>query len=262
MTWFKGEMDYAGERLEKAVGVAAEQLNGVVKEGIAQAGAELREVVTDASHEVDSKLDKIWLELHNQRQFTKDDVRELVDYATDRLGATIDDRVKVVKAEITDLVQSKVEYLKHEVDSFFVQRQQDLARERRRLVINILIAVCASIGVALFSLMYQRMAAGQLNLYGLFRVLFLSLSGGYGAWLLVNLARRYLRMSEHQKDAVFLAMRYWGVLRPESLVGQVLVLALLLAAFVLLMFPEALARLTGSPWLMEWAVKLYGAAPR
>lgn len=261
MTWFKSEMDYAGERLERAVGVAADQLNGVVKEGIAQAGSELREVVTGASKEVDSKLDKISAELHNQRQFTKDDVRELVDYAAERLGATIDDRVKVMKEEITDLVQEKVEYLKGEVDDFFVQRQQDLSRERRRLIINILIAVAASVGVGLFSLFYHRVVAGSLDLYGLFRIVFLSLTGGYGAWLLVNLARRYLRMSEHQKDAVFLAMRYWGVLRPESVLGHVLVLIFLLAVFTLLMFPDVLARLTGSPWLMEWAARLHGAKP-
>lgn len=261
MTWFKSEMDYAGERLEKAVGVAADQLNGVVKEGIAQAGAELRDVVLGASHEVDSKLDKISMELHDQRQFTKDDVRELVDYAADRMAATIDDRVRMIKGEITDLVQEKVEYLKSEVDDFFVQRQQDLSRERRRLIINILIAVAASVGVGLFSLMYQRVVAGQMDLYGMFRVVFLSLTGGYGAWLLVNLARRYLRMSEHQKDAVFLAMRYWGVLRPESVVGHVLVLIFLLAVFTLLMFPDALARLTGSQWLMEWAARLHGAKP-
>jgi hypothetical protein len=260
MTWFKSEMDYAGERLEKAVGVAAEQLNGVVREGIAQAGAELRDVVLGASHEVDVKLDKISLELHDQRQFTKDDVRELVDYATERLGATIDDRVRMIKGEITDLVQEKVEYLKSEVDDFFVQRQQDLARERRRLIVNILIAVAASLGVAAFSLMYHRLVAGSLDLYGLFRVVFLSLTGGYGAWLLVNLARRYLRMSEHQKDAIFLAMRYWGVLRPESILGHVLVLAFLLGVFVLLMFPETLAHWTGSPWLVEWVARLHGGA--
>ncbi|MGD9786628.1 MAG: hypothetical protein AB7U30_01605 [Sulfuricellaceae bacterium] len=260
MTWFKSEMDYAGQRLERAVEVAADKLNGVVKEGIAEAGAELREVVTGASREVDAKLDKISAELHNQRQFTKDDVRELVDYAAERLGATIDDRVRVMKEEITDLVQQKVEYLKGEVDDFFVQRQQDLARERRRLVINILIAVAASVGVAAFSLMYHRLVAGSLDLYGLFRIVFLSLTGGYGAWLLVNLARRYLRMSEHRKDAVFLAMRYWGVLRPESVFGQVLVLTFLLAIFILLMLPETFAHWTGSPWLAEWALRLRGGA--
>jgi cation transport ATPase len=222
----------------------------------AQAGAELREVVGGASREVDAKLDKISQELHDQRRFTREDARVLVDYAAERLGDTLDERIRVMRAELTELVQQKVEYFKSEVDGFFVQRQQDLARERRRLIVNVLIAVLASVGVALFSIAYQRVVAGQLNLYGLFRVIFLSLAGGYGAWLLVNLARRYLRLSEHRKDAVFLAMRYWGVLRPQSLFGQALVLALLVAAFVLVLFPAPLARLTGSPWLAEWAARL------
>ena len=36
--------------------------------------------------------------------------------------------------------------MKSEVDSFFIRRQQDLARERRRLLVNVLIAVLASLG--------------------------------------------------------------------------------------------------------------------
>jgi len=148
MTWFQKEMDYARESLEKvsehAIGEAANKLTTVVRDGIADAGGELREIITGASQDIDAKLDKISLELHDQRQFTKTDVKELVDYAADKLGATIDARVLVMKQEITNLVQDKVEYFKAEVDTFFVKRQQDIARERRRLLMNILIAVSAS----------------------------------------------------------------------------------------------------------------------
>ena len=136
MTWFQKEMDYARESLvkvsESAIDRAADKLNGVVRDGIEHASTELREVVEHTSEKIDTKLDKISNELHDQRQFTKSDVKELVDYAADKLGATIDDRVHMMKQEITSLVQEKVEYFKHEVDSFFVQRQQDIARERRR----------------------------------------------------------------------------------------------------------------------------------
>ena len=132
MPWFEKEMDYARISLEQvsrtAIEHASEKLDGVVKQSLSQAGQELREVVVGASQEIDAKLDKIWAELHNQRQFTKDDVIDLVDYAADKLGQTLDERVRVIKLEITALVQEKVEYLKSEVDAFFIQRQQDLAR--------------------------------------------------------------------------------------------------------------------------------------
>lgn len=256
MAWFEKEMDYARESLEQVSRVAVEQagekLTGVVQGGLVQASSELREAIQGASREVDLKLDKISAELHSQRQFTKDDVIELVDYAADKLGATIDERVRVMKAEITGLVQDRIEYLKREVDDFFIQRQQDLARERRRLVANILIAVAASIVMGGLSLMYHRALLGGMDMYGLFRVVFLSLSGGYGVYLLVRLVLKYRSMSEHKKDLVFLAMKYWGVLRPESIFGHMLRILILLALYAVLFFPQELGQMIGNDTLVRW----------
>ena len=256
MTWFQKEMDYARESLEKvsahAIGEAADKLNNVVREGIAEASGELREIVTNASQDIDAKLDKISLELHEQRQFTKADVKELVDYATDKLGATMDARVLVLKQEITNLVQDKVEYFKLEVDGFFVKRQQDIARERRRLVVNILLAVGASFLMGGVSLMYHRYSAGTVDLFGIFRIVFISLAAGYLVYMFVSMLRRYRQMSEHRKDVMFLAMRYWGFLRPGSLIGHSLLLLLLILLYGLIFYPEQVAHLTGSETLSNW----------
>lgn len=256
MTWFQKEMDYARASLEKvsehAIGEAANKLNAVVRDGIADAGGELREIITGASQDIDAKLDKISLELHDQRQFTKSDVKELVDYAADKLGATIDARVRVMKQEITNLVQDKVEYFKAEVDTFFVKRQQDIARERRRLFMNILIAVGASFLMGGVSLMYQRYSAGTVNLFGIFRIVFVSLAAGYLVYMGIAMLRRYRQMSEHRKDVMFLAMKYWGFLRPESLFGHLFLLVTLLLLYGLVFYPELVAKLTGSSALTHW----------
>jgi hypothetical protein len=256
MVWFKKEMDYARENLkeasESAIERAGDKLGGVVREGIADASGELKDVVLSASREVDAKLEKISEELHNQRSFTKTDIKEMVDYAADKFGATIDGRVHVMKSEITDLVEEKVEYLKAEVDSFFVQRQQDLARERRRLVMNVMIAVGASILMGGVSLVYHRVGQGQIDMYGVFRIVLAALIVGYGAYLMFSLFRKYQRMSEHHKDVLYLSMRYWGALHPESLFGQAILLFLLLAMGMLLFFPETFARMVGSEALRQW----------
>jgi len=262
VAWFEKEMDYARESLEQVsratIDLAADKLNVVVQDGIKEASGELREAVLSASQEVDQKLDKISAELHSQRQFTKDDVKELVDYAADRLGATVDARVRVMKTEITALIQDRVEYLKSEVDSFFIQRQQDLARERRRLIANILIAVSASIVMGAISLAYHRALLGGMDMYGLFRVVFLSLTGGYGVYLLVKLVIKYRQMTEHKKDLVFLAMKYWGVLRPESVFGHVLLILVLIALYAVLFFPLEVAQLIGNETLVRWVSGLPG----
>ncbi len=262
MTWFQKEMDYARESLEKVSGTAidraADKLNGVVRDGIGHASTELREVVEATSQKIDTKLDKISNELHDQRQFTKSDVKELVDYAADKLGATIDARVHVMKSEITALVQEKVEYFKHEVDAFFVQRQQDIARERRRLVVNILIAVGASFLMGGVSLMYHRYSAGTVDLFGIFRIVFISLAAGYLAYMAATMLRRYRQMTEHKKDVMFLAMRYWGFLRPGSIIGHLLLIVLFLVLYAVMFYPEAFIKLTGSEVLSSWVKALHG----
>ncbi len=263
MAWFEKEMNFAKDSLaqvsEQAIDRAGERLSGVVKEGVSEAGKELRDVILHASEEIDAKLDKISQELHNQRQFTKDDVKEMVDYAADRLSVVLDERVAVAKREISGLVQEKVEYFKIEIDDFFIRRQQDLARERRRLFFNVLIAVGASFLVGAVSWFYHRWMGGTLDIFGVFRILFASLTGGYLVYLAVSLVRRWLTMSEHKKDAMYLTVRYWGVLRPESVFFNLVLICILALLLGLLLFPDVLAALPGGKALLEF---VRGALPR
>lgn len=253
MAWFEKEMDYARESLtqvsEAAIDRAGDKLGAVMRDSIKHAGDELKEVVQGTSQEIDAKLDKISLELHNQRQFTKDDVKELVDYAADRLSTVLDDRIQVMKQEISDLVQEKTEYFKQEVDGFFIQRQQDLARERRRLAINIALAFAASVAVGAVSIFYKRLDQSPLDMLTVFRIVLGSLAGGYGVYLVASLLRRWLAMTEHRKDMLFLAARYWGWLRPSSIFATFLTLLILLVLSLILMFPLEVLRLVGRP---EW----------
>jgi hypothetical protein len=249
MAWFQKEMDYARDSLttasEAAIDRAGESLSRVVREGVQQAGQELKEVVAGASAEIDAKLDKISIELHNQRQFTKDDVKELVDYAADRLSSVLDDRIRTMKSEISSLVEDKTEYFKAQVDDFFIQRQRDLARERRRLVLNIALAFVASLSVGAVSLFYRGLDRGPVDMLTVFRIVLASLAGGYVVYLAASLLNRWLALSEHRKDAVYLAARYWGWLRPGSVLSTFLVLLLLLLASLALMFPDEAGRLLG-----------------
>ncbi|HEY0663899.1 MAG TPA: hypothetical protein VGD18_04755 [Thiobacillaceae bacterium] len=254
MALFDKTIDHAKESLaqvsREAIDLAGERLAGVVKVGVSQAGTELKDVIWQASQEIDAKLDKISDELHAQRQFTKDDVRELVDYAGEKLGTLMDERIVHAKAEFSSLVQEKVEYFKREVDSFFIERQRDLARERRRLLINVAIAILASLSLGFVSWLYHQYLGGGLDVFAIFRIVFASLAGGYAAYLAVKLLRRWLSMSEHKKDTLFLVSRYWGVLRPESIFGTVILVCLMAAMVGFLLFPEQIAQLTGSErWL-------------
>jgi hypothetical protein len=254
MVLFDKTIDHAKESLaevsREAIDHAGQRLSDVVKDGVSQAGTELKDVIWRASQEIDAKLDKISDELHEQRQFTKDDVRELVDYAGERLGALMDERIVRAKSEISLLVQEKVEYFKGEIDHFFIERQRDLARERRRLFFNVAIAVVASLSLGFVSWLYHQYVGSRLDVFSAFRIIFASLAGGYAAYLAVKLLRHWLAMSEHKKDTLFLVSRYWGVLRPESVFGTLVLVCLMAALVGFLLFPDQIAHFTGGEkWL-------------
>lgn len=232
---------------EKTIDYARESLIAASEAAVDRAGERLGQVVDNASRAIDEKLDKISDELHSQRSMTKEDVRELVDYATDKFSTALDQRIAVMRQEITGLVQEKTEYFKAEIDAFFIQRQQDLARERRRLIINIVLAAGAALSVGAVSLFYK--GVQNWDLLTVFRVVLAALAGGWGVWLAVSLTRRWMLMSEHRKDLVFLAARYWGWLQPASVFSTLLVLAVLAVLSLALAFPQDALHLIGQPIL-------------
>jgi hypothetical protein len=232
---------------EKTIDYARESLIAVSEAAVDRAGDRLGQVVDNASQAIDDKLDKISQELHSQRSMTKDDVREMVDYAAERLTVVLDERIAVMRREITGLVEEKTEYFKAEIDAFFIQRQKDLARERRRLLLNIVLATSAALGVGAVSLFYKGMR--EWDLLTVFRVVMASLAGGYAVWLVLSMLRGWLRMTEHKKDLVFVAARYWGWLRPASIFSSLVVLAILLILSLVLMFPNEALELIGQPIL-------------
>jgi hypothetical protein len=232
---------------EKTIDYARESLIAASEAAVDRAGDRLGQVVDNASQAIDEKLDKISQELHSQRSMTKDDVRDMVDYAAERLTVVLDERIAVMRREITGLVEEKTEYFKAEIDAFFIKRQQDLARERRRLLLNIVLATCAALGVGAVSLFYKGMR--EWDLLTVFRVVLASLAGGYAVWLVLSLLRGWLRMTEHRKDLVFVAARYWGWLRPASIFSSLVVLAILAILSLALMFPNEALELIGQPIL-------------
>lgn len=232
---------------EKTIDYARESLIAASEAAVDRAGDRLSQVVDNASQAIDDKLDKISVELHEQRSMTKDDVREMVDYAAERLTVVLDDRIAAMRREIAGLVEEKTEYFKAEIDTFFIKRQQDLARERRRLLINIVLASGAALAVGAVSLFYQ--GVREWDLLTVFRIVLASLAGGYSVWLVLSLLRGWLRMKEHRKDLVFMAARYWGWLRPASIFSTLVVLAILAILSLVLIFPLEALELVGQPIL-------------
>ena len=83
----------------------------------------------NASQTIDQKLDKISKELYNQRSLTKDDVMNWWTTPPTSFPWCWISAFAVMRQGNHGVVQEKTEYFKSEIDAFFIQRQQDLARE-------------------------------------------------------------------------------------------------------------------------------------
>jgi hypothetical protein len=154
-----------------------------------------------------------------------------------KLSVVLDQRIEVMRQQITQLVEEKTEYFKAEIDDFFIKRQMDLARERRRLALNIVLASGAALAVRA-QFRCSTKASSEWDMLTVFRVVLASLAGGYSVWLVLSLLRGWLRMSEHRKDMVFLAARYWGWLRPASIFSTLAIMLLLALMSLVLVFPQ------------------------
>jgi hypothetical protein len=78
-------VDRAGDNLNVAIRVAAEELNQVVS----GASRELEGSIDKLSQAIDTSLGNLSTELHNQRQMTLAEVQSLIDYAASKLVKTL-----------------------------------------------------------------------------------------------------------------------------------------------------------------------------
>lgn len=75
-----------------------------LKEELAQSEEILKNSIKLASSEINTTIEKVGRELSEQRRFTKDDLKELVDYAMTSLDEVIDRRVSETRKEIALLI--------------------------------------------------------------------------------------------------------------------------------------------------------------
>lgn len=210
--FFREEIDQFGARCEGAVKLAGQQLNETVQQ--------------------------ISAELHEQRKFTKDDIRELVDYAADRFGESLDQRIEKLRIESSLLVSQKIAQVRTELT--------EAANEQKRVAVrNATVAVGASFLVGLVSLFYRKYLHGDIDLMDVFRSTMLAMAVGYMMWLLFKHAGAYLQSSRFKRNAVITGLGYLDVLRPKGVIGQVVILALMVGGWAAATFSSTIHALVG-----------------
>lgn len=210
--FFKEEIDQFGARCEGAVKLAGQQLNDTVRQ--------------------------ISNELHEQRKFTKDDIRELVDYAADRFGQSLDLRIEKLRSESSQLVTQKIAQVRTELT--------EAANQQKRVALrNATVAVGSSLLVGMVSLFYRKYLHGDLDLMDVFRSSMLAMAVGYTLWLLFKHIGTYLQSSRLKRNAIVAGLGYLDVLRPKGAIGQVVILVMMVGIWVAATFSSAILAFIG-----------------
>lgn len=197
----------------------------LVDRSIQQVSTELSQVIQQAGAQIDRNIAVLSDEIHNQRSMTKDDIKALIDYSTEQIGAALDQRILAIKHETSTLINEKIDMLKCELEDAAVT-------SRKTMYVNVAISISAAIAMAIIGLIYKKISLGELNLLNVFRVTLLSCATFTFVLSAMKGWQRWRGMKQSKKGVATIAISYFGVLRPNGAVGLFLLSLALLAGWL------------------------------
>lgn len=212
-------------QVKTAVGeIVEQQVAPLIRDSIGKAGRELSDVVRQAGDQVEANIRLVSEEIHMQRRMTRDELVSLIDYAADKLAATIDDRVAMAKSELSSLVTEKFVQLRGELEDAAI-------KSRKTLYVNLSVSLAAALGMAAVGIVYKKISIGELDLFSVFRVLLLSLAVGTGFYAALRALSQWRALNRTKRNAASALVNYMGLLRPNGALGAFLICLAVLAVW-------------------------------
>jgi hypothetical protein len=194
--FFKDEIDHIGDRLEKAIEKAGDEISA-------------------------------------QRSLTKSDIEQLIQYAAQKFGQVLDERIEKARHETSELVVGKIAHMREQLS--------EAAAEQKRVALrNASVAVGASIVVGVLSIYYKKYVHGDIDLIDVFRSIMLAFASGYFALLCFRGFQRFFQSSSLTRNGVIVGLRYFDVLRPRGALGHIVLLTVIIGLWALLNFAPQL----------------------
>lgn len=201
-----------------------DDLNPMIKGAITQAGLELNAVVEKAGSQIQDSISVLSREIHDQRQLTSQDLKDLIDYAAEKIGRTVDTRLLQARQEATQFIEERVAHLRQQLEDASV-------RSRRALYANLAISAGTALCMAAVALVYKKISLGELDVFALFRVLLLSAAVGTGMFSLVKSVQLWLGLNRATRNAATILLQQVSLLRPNGALGLFVLTLLLLAGW-------------------------------
>jgi len=199
------------------------------KEEIAHFGETVDDSIQNASIKIQEHIEAVGAKLNEQRSLTKSDVESLIDYAAQKFGSAIDERIEKAKSETALLVSEKINEMRVQLT--------DATNEQKRVALrNAMVAILAAIIVGAVSLIYRRLFHGELDLLTVFRAILLALACGQGIWLLTKYITGYLQANQNKKNLILVGGQYLGAFKVKGAIGHMLLFIAVIAFWTVLNF--------------------------
>ena len=216
------ELSQAEEALDRVI---RHSVTPMVDAAVDRASLAMKDVLQDASTQLQGHIQQLTAEVHDHRQLTADELRKLIDYAALRIGEAVDTRLSKAREEATALVNDKIEHVKAEL--------AEAARiSRRTLFVNVAISLASTLGIAVIGLGYRRIVHGELDLLAAFRMLLLATAAGSALLSGLRMWSSWRSLNRPQKDMATIAITQVQVLRPNGAWAPFLLALLLAGAWV------------------------------
>ncbi|STQ89206.1 hypothetical protein [Iodobacter fluviatilis] len=206
--------------IDDSVSQAADRLEAT----IGKASVELHSVVANAGNTLSKNIKDLSDEIHNQRSMTKDDIIEIVNYASKKIGDEIDQRILKIKDETSSLINEKVSLLKTELEDATI-------KSRKMLFTNLAISGSSALLMAVIGFVYKKITIGQLDPFILFRIILVSCAVGAGLMSGLKMWQSWRAKSTVKRGIATTVFSFVGVLRPNGAMALFLLSMLLLAAW-------------------------------
>lgn len=169
------------------------------KEEIEDIGGRLEKAIKQASDE-----------LHAQRRLTSEELKSLIEFASQKFGEALDERIEKTKHEASDLITSKL-------NEFKTQLTDAAEHQKKATIRNVTVGVCGAVIVSIISLITKSDESIGINAIDFYRAIMAAIAGGYLFSTAFKFTKQFLESPEVKKNAVVVGATYIDLLKPKAL---------------------------------------------
>ena len=130
-----------------------------------------KDEIEDIGSKIEKAIQQASNELHTQRSLTGAEFRDLIEFASQKFGETIDLRIEKARHEASDLVTAKLKELK-------AQLADAAAQQKKATLRNVTVGVCGAVIVSVISLVTKSDGTIGVSAIDFYRAILAAIAGG------------------------------------------------------------------------------------